>query len=59
MSPPLWEPGTQYNYGDVVEYRKSLYKLNNFNSHRPSLGIRYKITQPHRSQVTKTMHNSG
>ena len=23
MSVPLWEPGTQYNYGDVVEFRPS------------------------------------
>ncbi|EDR04032.1 carbohydrate-binding module family 12 protein [Laccaria bicolor S238N-H82] len=29
-----WEPGTQYNYDDVVEYE----------------GSRYKIIQPHRSQ---------
>ncbi|KAF9032070.1 hypothetical protein BJ165DRAFT_1358043 [Panaeolus papilionaceus] len=29
-----WEPGTQYNYNDVVEYE----------------GVRYKIIQPHRSQ---------
>ncbi|KAI5889742.1 carbohydrate-binding module family 12 protein [Schizophyllum commune H4-8] len=29
-----WEPGTQYNYGDVVEYQ----------------GQHYKIIQPHRSQ---------
>ncbi|KAM6493747.1 hypothetical protein JOM56_010108 [Amanita muscaria] len=29
-----WEPGTQYNYGDVVEYE----------------GHKYKIVQPHRSQ---------
>ncbi|KAJ3483283.1 hypothetical protein NLI96_g6428 [Meripilus lineatus] len=29
-----WEPGTQYNYGDVVSYQ----------------GHRYKIIQPHRSQ---------
>ncbi|KAL9711737.1 hypothetical protein Ac2012v2_004809 [Leucoagaricus gongylophorus] len=29
-----WEPGTEYNYGDVVEYQ----------------GAYYKIVQPHRSQ---------
>ncbi|KAG8683438.1 hypothetical protein FRC09_016081, partial [Ceratobasidium sp. 395] len=29
-----WEPGTQYNIGDEVEYQ----------------GVRYKIVQPHRSQ---------
>ncbi|KAH9998469.1 hypothetical protein BJV74DRAFT_824671 [Russula compacta] len=29
-----WEPGTQYNYGDIVEYQ----------------GARYKIIQPHTSQ---------
>jgi len=29
-----WEPGTQYNYGDVVSYD----------------GVNYKIIQPHRSQ---------
>jgi hypothetical protein len=32
--PPGWEPGTQYNYGDIVEYQCA----------------RYKIIQPHRSQ---------
>ena len=60
MSVPLWEPGTQYNYGDIVEYRMSLSDstISTLNSHRPSLGIRYKTTQPHRSQVTETMHNS-
>ncbi|KAI6021486.1 carbohydrate-binding module family 12 protein [Pisolithus microcarpus] len=31
---PQWEPGTMYNYGDVVTYA----------------GVRYKIIQPHRSQ---------
>jgi len=30
----VWEPGTQYNSGDIVEYE----------------GARYKIIQPHRSQ---------
>lgn len=30
----FWEPGTQYNYGDVVQYE----------------GAQYKIIQPHRSQ---------
>jgi len=34
MHAPYWEPGTQYNYGDVVQYE----------------GHRYKIVQPHRSQ---------
>ena len=33
-----WEPGTQYNYGDVVEYQ----------------GQHYKIIQAHRSQVCIT-----
>ncbi|KAI0277392.1 hypothetical protein BGY98DRAFT_1187206 [Russula aff. rugulosa BPL654] len=28
MSVPLWEPGTQYNYGDIVEYRIR-YKITN------------------------------
>jgi len=31
---PLWQPGIQYNYDDVVEYE----------------GVHYKIIQPHRSQ---------
>ncbi|KAI6157853.1 carbohydrate-binding module family 12 protein [Pisolithus tinctorius] len=31
---PYWEPGTMYNYGDVVTYE----------------GAQYKIIQPHRSQ---------
>ncbi|KAI0298523.1 hypothetical protein BC826DRAFT_906993 [Russula brevipes] len=34
MTVSCWEPGTQYNYGDIVEYE----------------GARYKIIQPHRSQ---------
>jgi len=31
---PRWEPGEEYNFGDVVEYE----------------GVEYKIIQPHRSQ---------
>jgi len=34
MSVAYWSPGTQYNYGDIVEYE----------------GARYKIIQPHSSQ---------
>jgi len=34
MHTPCWEPGTPYNYGDIVEYH----------------GHRYKIIQPHTSQ---------
>jgi len=34
MTVSPWEPGTQYNYGDIVEYES----------------VRYKIIQPHRSQ---------
>jgi hypothetical protein len=34
MSTKYWEPGTQYNYGDVVEYE----------------GHKYKVIQPHFSQ---------
>jgi hypothetical protein len=37
-----WEPGTQYNYGDIVEYE----------------GHRYKIIQPHRSQGDWTPPNT-
>ncbi|KAI0277393.1 carbohydrate-binding module family 12 protein [Russula aff. rugulosa BPL654] len=33
-SPPGWQPGTQYNYGDIVEFEC----------------VRYKIIQPHISQ---------
>ncbi|KAI9509429.1 hypothetical protein F5148DRAFT_1298870 [Russula earlei] len=34
MTVTPWEPGTEYHYGDIVEYN----------------GARYKIQQPHRSQ---------
>ena len=49
-----WTPGTAYNYGDVVEYEseKSYYSNLPLALIRPSpLGVRYKILQPHTSQV--------
>lgn len=53
MSVPGWEPGTQYNYGDIVEFECKLFNLVDSHSLSSSfIGARYKIIQPHRSQVT-------
>ncbi|KAJ3572398.1 hypothetical protein NP233_g3113 [Leucocoprinus birnbaumii] len=49
-----WEPGTQYNYGDIVEYQGQCFQPMYFQSSILSviwyLGSEYKIIQPHRSQ---------
>lgn len=63
MHAQYWEPGTQYNYGDVVQYEgvswlfsSRLWLIGHFSSSMGSIfwsGHRYKIIQPHFSQVRR------
>ena len=52
---PRWQPGEEYNYGDIVEYEGKQF-LSPFQLHliqiADDLGTEYKIIQPHRSQVS-------
>ena len=60
-----WEPGTQYNYGNIVEYQGVFMTtiLNPVGDNKwlfdPLSGHRYKIIQPHFSQVRRYLHCSA
>ncbi len=59
MHDPCWEPGTQYNYDDVVQYEGRLVCLHLYIlliTNGRSSGHRYKIIQPHRSQVRSALY---
>ncbi|KAK0225714.1 carbohydrate-binding module family 12 protein [Armillaria fumosa] len=45
-----WEPGTQYNHGDVVQYNGKLSSATSPMYNSSSTDHRYKIIQPHFSQ---------